>query len=360
MKGNSIWYKNLYEPLLDIGIEVDLFIIDEEKKRNNINDIDNYLYDAVCKSNTMKKVDLFLSYIRNDDLEINTIKRIKELGIPTANFSCNNTHQFYLTKEIAPYFDFNLHSEKHAAGMFKEINANPVWFQMAANPKYYHPIDVAKSNDVSFVGMRYAKRAYYMNILLDNDINVMIYGPHWVMSSKELLYSEIKRFGCLFLDSLTWNKKKRDYYSSKLHDYDFYKNMYRKYSKNFHLPVDDDDMIFIFNRTRLNFGSLEVFGVDNCPNTIPKMHLHLREFEVPMTCNAYITNYSDELAEFYEPEKEIITYKNEYELLEKTRYYLKNEKALNEIAKKGYERAMKCHTYQNRYKDLFKNIGIYE
>ena len=75
---------------------------------------------------------------------------IKKMGVPTANFSCNNTHQFYLTKEIAPYYDFNLHSEKSAGEKFTEIGAKPVWFQMAANPKYYHPVKIEFKYDVGF------------------------------------------------------------------------------------------------------------------------------------------------------------------------------------------------------------------
>ena len=103
--------------------------------------------------NEKKTFDLFFSYVTDLDIEESCIKEISKLSIPTANFSCNNIHQFYLTEKIAPHFDYNLHSEKYAAEKFKAIGANPIWFQMAANPKYYHPLGIERTLDVSFIAI---------------------------------------------------------------------------------------------------------------------------------------------------------------------------------------------------------------
>lgn len=355
---SSIWYKNLYEPLIDIGIDTDLFIIEEEKKKLNSSSIDNLLYERVVDSNNNKKIDLFLSYIRNDDIDISTLNQIKSLGFPLANFSCNNTHQFYLTDKIANIFDYNLHSEKDADSKFKAIKANPIWFPMAANPKYYYPINSIKNKDVSFIGMRYSKRAYYLNCLLENEIDVSIFGPNWTFHKKDLFNSELKRALGHIISLFTFNYNKRIKITSKLNDFDKSVRFYKAWIDKINDPLSDIEMLKVFNSSKLNLGFLEVYGSDNDSSQMLKRHLHLREFEVPMSGNLYMTSFSDELCEFYIPEKEIITFSNEFELVDKASYYLKNSTISDRIAKLGYERAIKCHTYQQRYKDLFLKLGL--
>jgi hypothetical protein len=46
---------------------------------------------------------------------------------------------------------------------------------MAANPKYYHPLGIDRTLDVSFIGGAYAKRPYYIYNLLENGIDVHAY-----------------------------------------------------------------------------------------------------------------------------------------------------------------------------------------
>ncbi len=87
-------------------------------------------------------------------------------------------------------------------------------------------------------------------------------------------------------------------------------------------------------------------------------HLHLREFKAPMSGALYFINYSDELSEFYEPDKEVVVYRNEHELLDKVRYYLSHESEANAVRKAGFNRAQNCHTYQKRFADLLKLLGL--
>ena len=41
----------------------------------------------------------------------------------------------------------------------------------------------------------------------------------------------------------------------------------------------------------------------------------------------YLTNYSDELAEMFEPDKEVLVWRNRHELLEKARFYVEHPEA---------------------------------
>ena len=76
-------------------------------------------------------------------------------------------------------------------------------------------------------------------------------------------------------------------------------------------------------------------------------------------CRAlYMTGYMDELAEHFEPDKEIITYRNMFELADKARYYLSHPNQAEKVRQAGYERALKDHTYQTRFRNLFKQLGL--
>ena len=366
---SKTWLHNLYEPLLDLGHDVFLVNIDKAARYLNVDrrstsfkdKFSNYVLKIFKDENKNNQFDLFLSYFTDNTIYPDVIDEIKRESVPTANFSCNNTHQFYLVGKISPHYDFNLHSEKHARGKFKRINANPVWFQMAANPKYYHPITTNEIYDVTFVGSNYAKRSNYIWHLLENGINVDCFGPNWLLNKPmpflRNIIKESKRNYHVLKTLVSFSSTKRNKYSSIIALYDFNRHLRKKYKNRFHYPVPDELMIKIYSQSKINLGFLEVFDNHN-PSLIVKQHLHLREFEVPMCGALYFTNYCDELSEFYEPDKEIVIYRNQHELFDKVNYYLSNPAQAEKVRKRGYERAVKCHSYQKRFQDLFDKISL--
>lgn len=367
--GSMTWYRNLYEPLLDLGHDVYLVRMDLMAEQLGVKwrseqfkgKFSQQLLETFKSENEREPFDLFLSYVTDLDIEEACAREIAKTGIVTANFSCNNTHQFYLTEKIAPHFDYNLHSEESAGAKFRKIGANPVWFPMAANPKYYHPVDTEKTLDVSFVGAAYAKRPYYIMYLLENGVDVHAFGPGWRYKERLARLRKIKReiLRCkAFISTVfTSSPGMRAMISSRIADMDFRGKMLAEFSENMHFPITDDEMIRKYSESKISLGFLEVFeSHDRSQNTT--LHLHLREFEAPMCGALYFTNYSDELAEHYEPDKEVIIFRNEHELLDKVRYYLFHEKEANAVRKRGLNRARKCHTYQRRFTDLFRSLGL--
>lgn len=365
--GSLTWIHNLYEPLIDLGHDVCLFRIDEAAKVINTKygtrqfkeTFSDYLLTKFNEEHNKKNFDFFLSYFQDKHIFPSVVDQIKKSGVPTANFSCNNTHQFYLTKDIAAHYDFNLHSEKSAGEKFKEIGANPVWFQMAANPKYYHPIKCEKEYDVSFVGGNYAKRSYYIWHLLNNDVKVDCFGPNWLVKKPMPLIRhgvrEFRRNLDVIKTLFAFSTETRNKYSSKITLYDFNKRLRNKYKKNLHYPISDDAMLKLYSQSKISLGFLEVFE-NHDSSSIAKQHLHLREFEAPMCGALYFTNYCDELTEFYEPDKEVVVYRNEHELLDKVKYYLSHPGEAQVVRQAGYKKALYCHTYQRRFADLFDSI----
>jgi spore maturation protein CgeB len=230
---------------------------------------------------------------------------------------------------------------------------------MAANPKYYKPLGLDSEYDVSFVGMNYAKRAAYMYHLLASGINVNCFGGGWVKPKGFQGIKKETRNYLRILQLITGRSpQKRFEIASIIKDYELSKNLRANYSEHLFLPVNDDEMVQIFNKSKINLGFLEVYtrGLDG--SFLVQQHLHLREFEVPMSGGLYFTNYSDELTEFFEPGREVVVFRNDHELLDKVRFYLNNSGEAEKIREAGYKRAINDHTYQARLKSVFSNLKL--
>jgi spore maturation protein CgeB len=87
-------------------------------------------------------------------------------------------------------------------------------------------------------------------------------------------------------------------------------------------------------------------------------HLRLREFEAPMSGALYLTEDQPELAEYFEPGREVLTYTDRFDMLDKARYYLAHDEAGERIRRAGLRRARAEHTWQHRFAELFAALGL--
>jgi spore maturation protein CgeB len=352
---NKTWYRNLYEPLIDLGHDVILLNIDElsiQAKDGNFTELIEIKFNI---ENKKKRIDLFFSYLMDGMIDPYLIQYIKDCGIITCNFSCNNIHQFKLVKNISQYFDFNLYAEKNAKVKFDEIKANAIWWPMASNPNYFKPFDIKRNKNVSFVGANYSNRFSYLSSMLQANIDVQIYGPGWVHLKKNHFKYFIKRNILIFKTLFSFANYEKFTKSLELSDFDKKYFVINKYLSNFHGPISDNQQIELYSSSHISLGFLDVYD-DHKPENPLLQHLHLREFEAPMCGALYLTGYSDELCEMFDPEIEVLTYKNTFELIDKAKFYLNNNIASEKIRLAARKRALSQHTYHSRYIDLFKKL----
>ena len=364
LRGNLTWMRNLYEPLLDLGHDVFLFPAEEGRhamiaRNDSLRSVfSQKLLDAFSLEHARKPFDLFFAYLMDGMVDPGVIEEIRKKGVVTTNFSCNNAHQFYLVKELSPHFDFNLHSEKDSDQKFKSIDATSLWWPMASNPKYFKPQNLPRNIDLSFVGGNYGIRARYIHYLLRNNINIHVYGPGWYNGGASTSTRAIlKRALYLAQSALSMSATGLARASAKLADHDMRRLLKKSFPESVHLPVSDEELISLYSKSKISLGFLEVYD-NHDPSSGTLRHVHLREFEAPMCGALYCTSYSEELAELFEPEKEIVTYNNEGELLSKVQYYLKHQDHAKNIRIAGHRRAMQDHTYHKRFNQLFLEIGL--
>lgn len=95
-----------------------------------------------------------------------------------------------------------------------------------------------------------------------------------------------------------------------------------------------------------------------CPNAHHSQSilggLNMRTFEIPGAGGFQITDYIEGMEEHFEIGKEIVVYQFPVHFRELAEYYLKHDDERKAIAKRGYERAIRDHTYEQRLKKIFE------
>lgn len=347
LPGSKVWYNNLYLSLAKRHevLKTQYSIQEQhircvyniyksrEKDRKNFSDM---LFQEIKKQNSLKKIDLFFSYFWNYSILPEVIDEIRKLGIITVNFYCNNIHQFDLVSEIAPHYDYCMFPEREALQKYIDVGANPVHIQMAANPDFYKPYNLKREYDVTFVGQNYLFRQNYAEYLYKKGIDIHVWGPGWERVLRPNNVGLVNRIK----SKIGLNKPILP-------------------NTNVNGPLTDDELVKNYSRSKISLNFSEVTVQDKNENFGKlKRHIRLRDFEASMSGAFYMTGYQEELKEYYEIGKEIICYETKEDLLDKVRYYLKHQDEAETIRMAGHKRALKDHTWENRFKELFRKIGL--
>ncbi|MGJ3522731.1 CgeB family protein [Nitratidesulfovibrio sp. D1] len=79
---------------------------------------------------------------------------------------------------------------------------------------------------------------------------------------------------------------------------------------------------------------------------------NMRIFEATGVGTCLLTEQYDNLDELFEPDREIITYSSEKEMMDKLRYYLSHEEERQEIASAGLARCQRDHSMASRIREF--------
>lgn len=384
----GLWTGNFYPALCELGHEViesqiDLlptsrfmhiarrFTPQELEVRAQTTD---QILDEVRTAHREQPVGLFLSYFYNSHFDPAGFDGLRSLGIPSVNFYCNSIYQFEFVRDIAANVDFAWHAERDARQSYLNVGANPVWVQMGADPRVYHPIHgVSPRHKACFVGQRYADRDRWIAALIGKRIPLDIYGPGWNSAMLTTATSNKSEY----LGRTQYRPASaQSYFESfreTLSNCGAIAGLFRTARQlRYRMQTQRLTPLFAahakgsipFERIAETFASYEVclnfsnVWADGRPGSRLIPHVRLRDFEAPMCRTCYLTGETGEIREFYEVGKEIDTYATEDELVDKTRFYLGHADAAERLRKAGYQRARKDHTWSRRFEELFEKIGL--
>ena len=377
VSSSRLWYVNLYLPLVDLGHEVIPFEYDLEPHYRNADPaspgmrafieenrprLEQALLEQVRRAHRQKPIDLFFSYFYSAFCRPEVLREIGAMGICTVNWYCNASYQFHLVEEIAPAYDYCLVPEKFRLEDYRRIGANPIYCQEAANPNVYRPYDLPREFDVTFVGQKYGDRPEYIRYLLDQGIDVRAWGPGW--RPPEPHY-----------DDLGWRTRwlGRARRLTTLEGWRAVAHRLRSRPSSppastqaqpsdglpDHVigpPLDDEELIRMYSRSKISLG-FSSCGDTHCSGQ-RILQVHLRDFEAPMSGAFYMVEHMEELEEFFEIGQEIVCYHDKEDLADKIRYYLAHDDERERIRQAGYRRAARDHSWHQRFRQVFAQIGL--
>jgi spore maturation protein CgeB len=177
------------------------------------------------------------------------------------------------------------------------------------------PITNIKTNkyecDVTFIGhFEDDGRDEYIKTLIDNGINLKLFGPDWQRS------------------------KHYDFFVEKLGQVNALK-------EDYNLAINSAKIALVF-LSKLN------------NDTYTR-----RVFEIIVTKTLMLSTYTDDLNSLFEENKEAVYFRSKEDLLKKVKFYLSNPELRSNIAKAGYDRLLKDgHEVSDRVKEIIRVYNI--
>ena len=108
-----------------------------------------------------------------------------------------------------------------------------------------------------------------------------------------------------------------------------------------------NDMPYVFMNSKINL---------NITLRSIKTGIPLRAFDIMGSGGFLLTNYQQELFEYFVPDEDFVYYTDQQDLLNKIDYYLAHDEERERIAQNGCEKVRNQHTLENRMQDIFDII----
>ena len=331
--GYTFEYLNFYETLKNMpNVEVIYFPYDREREIG-AKKLNKELIDLVAR----EKPDLFFAHMPHVQISTDTLDEVRKHALTCGWFGDDHWIFYRASRYWAPHFNWVATTYSPVIPEYHKIGCkNVIRTQLAVNTKYFKPskeFSPKKSYEVTFVGGGYPARLKLVKKILKAGIQVHAWGDNWpqgLIEEREIpaLFSQSKINLDINPPASGWDLK-----SLAL--------IFFRRKNNLILP----DFGNIYNNIRQWLGGrISV--------------LKVRTFEA-MACGGFvIATDSEDLRDYYVPGKEIVTYSNNEDLINKIRYYLHHDDERKAIARAGYERTLREHTFEKRFSEIFKAIGL--
>ncbi|WP_339171884.1 glycosyltransferase [Anoxybacillus sp. FSL W8-1294] len=320
-RGYSFEYENFYKSMINMrDVEVIFFDISDFNDLKRFEENNKNLLKTIYQ----EKPDVFFYIPYKENIRREVLQEIKNIKEITSVCWFSDDHWRFETfsKELCFYFDYCITTDRESIEKYHQIGyKNVILSQWACNVHTYRKLNLPKKYDVSFVGQPHGTRREIINILRKNGISVACFGYGWDNSLLKRAWNAFaKRIG---LEFLTFKMGR----------------------------VTQEEMIRIFNQSKINL------NLSNSSDKGFPRQIKGRNFEVPGCGSFLLTEKVSHLEDYYELDKEVVTYSNIDEMIKKIRYYLTHDQEREAIAQKGYEKTIRFHKYEDRFRDIFQKIG---
>jgi len=207
---------------------------------------------------------------------------------------------------------------------FKKYNPNVFWLTQAFEPSHFIVKQITSddrkkySSDVTFIGTlgsseRYLIRRKYLNKILRGDIHLKWWGPRLPrkLSTLPLILGKLGRsYGGKFV----WGEE--------------------------HAKIARLSKIYL--------------GIDSQPHIRKSMS---ERMYIAVGCGAfYMCQHVEGIEDVLVPDREIVTFRDEDEMIDKIKFYLENDSLREKIARAGQNRVLREHIYKVRTRQMISII----
>ena len=275
---------------------------EEERRRTNSDRVLALFKDV---AEVGKAPDILLAQTWAGYIDPKVLGRIRaQYGTIIVNIAMDDRHQYWGnkvdgewrgTRGLIPYLDLALTAAPECVEWYQKEGCPALFFPEASDPNIFYPMpELPKTYDVCFVGGRYGVREKIVKTLREGGVQVTTYGHGWE-----------------------------------------------------HGRLDTKEVPRVFAQSKI------VLGVGTIGYCKDFYSLKMRDFDGPMSGSLYLTHDNSDLRDLYEVGKEIDTYTSAIDCLQKVRHYLNDADARERLAAAGRERAIRDHTWDRRFSDLF-------
>ncbi|MBI4417779.1 MAG: glycosyltransferase [Ignavibacteriales bacterium] len=332
--GDCYEYSNFHDTLARMpGVTVEDFPYDEILRQEG-----KKVMNERLRSTARQRPDLYFFVLFTDEFFHETVDWLtRHSGALTLNWFGDDHWRFDLHSRFwAPLFTWVITTDQKAVDRYRAIGVNNVILsQWGFNHHLMDGTLVREELDVSFVGRTTPGRKAILRRLQKEGIDVTVWGRGW---------------------------------------------------KNGRLSPGD--MIQTFKRSRINLNFTESMGglqprtlakaflARRADQTIslrplrevgpavrlllsrPRPQIKGRNFEIPGHGGFLLTSAAEGLDRYYSPGREIEVWNDPNELVQKIRYYLTHGVERNRMKEEGRRRTLAEHTYERRFREIFRTMGI--
>ena len=268
------------------------------------------------------------------------IERISHSGnVRTVNWFADDHWRFEsYSRYWAPAFHFVATTDTSAVEKYRRLGFQTVIpTQWGFNPFRYRAQEVPCDGTVSFVGQVHSRRGDLVRRLESAGIRANCWGRGW--SNGRLPFDEMVKLFSRSAINLNFSESS--------------------------VAIGCKQLAKVVLNRRAD-GSVQLHGLRRIKENAATLwsdhprQIKGRVFEIPGAGGFLLTEVARDLDRYFVPGQEIVTFETPEEMVEKARYYLVHADERERIRAAGHVRAVRGHSYVQRFIDIFQRMGVYE
>jgi hypothetical protein len=290
------------------------------------------------------RIDFFLSYLYPWQVEEAAIRDLRTMGIPCANFFCDNLREFRRVPEAYKVFDLHWVPEYEALPMYvsaglPQINLPmPCWV-----PERLRQMPAEETEPVTFIGSADILRRELLGEVVAQGAAITLRGPGWGAGEEKAKHRQscsgspwanqidlVRRHG--------WGAL-----AAKAYDKVFPLRITNVPESNVAPAVFGEDYFRVTREARVTLGVNRV-PVTRRPLRFPLAYSRLRDIEAPMLGACYLTEHTSGVEQLYDVGNEIETYRSADELVAKLGELEKDKARRTRLRIAGQRKALQEHS----------------